>query len=98
MAEESAREGQLEQVDDLGKTVIAVKIKELQEECLEIRKSTSGKYECYIYHPGFLWSAIVHRNQTSLTIVSATIKKSSIFNQSRSVSAWRSSNMGNYFY
>lgn len=70
MEEESAREGQLEKVDDLGKTVIAAKIKELQEECLEIRKSTSGKYECYIYHPGFLWSAIVHRNQTSLTSLS----------------------------
>lgn len=70
MAEESARERQLEQVDDLGKTVIAAKIKELQEECLEIRKSTSGKYECYIYHLGFLWSAIVHRNQTSLTSLS----------------------------
>lgn len=45
MAEESEREVQFEQVDDLGKTFLAVKIKELQEECLEIRKNTSGKYK-----------------------------------------------------
>ena len=44
MAAESAEEEQL----DLGKTVITAKIKELQEECLEIRKNTSGKYECYM--------------------------------------------------
>ena len=46
MAEESAATGQLEQVGD--KTVITAKIKELQEECFEIRKNTSGKYKCYI--------------------------------------------------
>ena len=45
MAEESKGE---EQVDDVGKTLLAPKIKELQEECLEIRKNTSGKYNCYI--------------------------------------------------
>lgn len=48
MAEESESKVQLEQVHDLCKTVLAAKIKELQEECLEIRKNTSGKYECYI--------------------------------------------------
>lgn len=45
MAEESEREAQLEQGDDLGKTFLAAKIKELQEECFEIRKNTSGKYK-----------------------------------------------------
>ena len=44
MAAESAEEEKL----NLSKTVITAKIKELQEECLEIRKNTSGKYECYI--------------------------------------------------
>lgn len=48
MAEESEREAQLEQGDDLGKTFLAAKIKELQEECFEIRKNTSGKYKCCI--------------------------------------------------
>ena len=48
MAEESEREVQLEQVDDLGKTFLAAKIKELQEECFEIRKNTSGRYKCCI--------------------------------------------------
>ena len=50
MAEESAAAGsghQLEQVSDPGKTVLVVKIKELQEELCEIRKNTSGKYKCY---------------------------------------------------
>lgn len=48
MAEESAAAGhQLEQVSNPGKTLLAVKIKELQEELFEIRKNTSGKYKCY---------------------------------------------------
>ena len=48
MAEESAATRQSEQAGDLGKTVITAKIKELQEECFEIRKNTSGKYKCHI--------------------------------------------------
>ena len=43
MAEKSEGEVRLEQVDDLGKTFLAAKVKELQEECFEIRKNTSGK-------------------------------------------------------
>jgi len=47
MAEESAAAGH--QLDrDTGKTVLPVKIKELQEELFEIRKNTSGKYKCYV--------------------------------------------------
>ena len=40
MADEVAGD---EQVFDLAKTIMAAKIKELQVECNEIRKSTSGK-------------------------------------------------------
>jgi len=43
MAAESAGEVQVQL--DLGKTMITAKVKELQEECLEIRKNSSGKYE-----------------------------------------------------
>ena len=43
MAEKSEGEVRLEQVDDLGKTFLAAKVRELQEECFEIRKNTSGK-------------------------------------------------------
>ena len=57
MAEELKREVQLEEVDDLGKTFLAAKIKELQEECLEIRKNTSGKYKLY-HCQTFLLSSI----------------------------------------
>lgn len=47
MAEKLAGEEQLEQAVDLAKTTIAAKIKELQEECIEIRKNTSGNYKCH---------------------------------------------------
>lgn len=46
MAEESAEKERLE-VGDLAKTTITVKIEELQEECIEIRKNASGYYKCY---------------------------------------------------
>ena len=47
MAEESAEKERLEEVGDLAKATIAVKIKELQEECIKIRKNASGNYKCY---------------------------------------------------
>lgn len=94
MAEESAAAGhQLEQVSDLSKTVLAVKIKELQEELFEIRKNTSGKYQ----YPAFLYKcshrmtsikipwifSILNSNQTSLGYCLS--------------SAWTSATMGVYF-
>lgn len=45
MAEKLAGEERLEKVVDLAKTTIAVNIKELQEECIEIRKNTLGNYK-----------------------------------------------------
>ena len=50
MAEGSGEE-HLEEVLDLAKTKITAKVKELQEECIEIRKRISGNFRCcYLYN------------------------------------------------